>query len=62
MVKKLLQLLGFPTTKHANPIEESLKKLDDAERRVSVIEEVTLTWEVNNLTDEQKREIGFDPR
>lgn len=55
---RILQVLrGKAQNKHS--ISESLKRIDDAEKRIEDMEQVTMTWTVDQLTENEKRELGF---
>ena len=58
--KRLLQLLGFSSNGTCkSSITETIERVDSMEKRMENIEAVTMSWSMDELTDEQKKEMGL---
>lgn len=58
--KRVLQLLGFGSKGTCkSSITETIERVDNMEKRMENIEAVTMSWSMDELTDEQKREMGL---
>ena len=63
LLKRLLQVLRFSSNGTSGPtkssITQTLERMDVMEQRVEKIEAVTMSWTMDDLTDDQKKEMGL---
>jgi len=58
--KRVLQLLGFSSNGTCkSSITETIDRMDQMEQRMGKIEAVTMSWSMEELTEEQKKEMGL---
>jgi len=58
--RRLLQFLGFSSNGTCkSSITETIERVDLMEQRMGKIEAVTMSWSMDELTDEQKKEMGL---
>lgn len=58
LMSYLLELLGLKE-KRATAITESIERMKLADKRLEEIEQVTMSWCVEDLTKEQREEMGL---
>lgn len=58
LMSYLLELLGLKE-KRATAITESIERMKLADKRLEEIEQVTMSWCVEDLTKEQRKEMGL---
>ena len=68
LMRRVLQIMGLspppsaPLKKNPAPkgtITDCVKRVDAMEERVRNVEQVTMSWNLNELTEEEKRHIGI---
>jgi len=58
--RRLLQFLGFSSNGTCkSSITETIERVDSMEKRMENIEAVTMSWSMDELTDEQKKAMGL---
>tara|TARA_Y100001951_G_C11252999_1_gene247647 strand:- start:135 stop:353 length:219 start_codon:yes stop_codon:yes gene_type:complete len=60
LYRRVLQLLGFGSSGTCkSSITETIERVDSMEKRMENIEAVTMSWSMDELTDEQKKAMGL---
>ena len=61
MIRRVLNLLGLASSSngHVDSITETIARMDVMEDRVERIEAVTMSLSLDELTEEEKREMGL---
>lgn len=60
-MSRVFKILGFrgSPSKESPSITETLERMDNMEQRVERIEQVTMSWNLDELTEEQKKDMGL---
>jgi len=60
IVQRVFQILGFGSKGTCkSSITETIERVDSMEKRMENIEAVTMSWSMDELTDEQKKDMGL---
>ena len=66
LLSKLLVILGLRSKRVSSrssarlSLSQCVRRLDVMEKKAEEMEQVTMTWTMDDLTDEQKREMGIE--
>lgn len=63
VVRVVLKALGIETTKPTKKrksVTNALEKLDSMQAQMGELEAVTMTWSLDTLTPEERRQMGLE--